>query len=86
MDQVKAKYPNVPFILYISQGGLLLEKMAGTGVDIVSVDWTVDMKDARSRLKDTKVQGNMDPAVLLGSKALIKERVLDTIHKAGPTG
>mmetsp|Transcript_8940 Transcript_8940/g.39498 ORF Transcript_8940/g.39498 Transcript_8940/m.39498 type:complete len:91 (+) Transcript_8940:408-680(+) len=60
--------------------------MANTGVDIVSVDWTVDMKDARERLGDVKVQGNMDPAVLLGSKEFITDRIMDTIQKAGPTG
>jgi len=86
VDKVKEKYPDVPFIIYISQGGTLLERMAGTGVDIVSVDWTVDMKDARQRLGSTKVQGNMDPAVLLGSKDFITERIHDTINKAGPTG
>eukprot|EP00168_Porphyra_purpurea_P006333 TRINITY_DN1778_c0_g1_i6.p5 TRINITY_DN1778_c0_g1~~TRINITY_DN1778_c0_g1_i6.p5 ORF type:complete len:179 (-),score=77.89 TRINITY_DN1778_c0_g1_i6:76-612(-) len=87
VDQVKAKHPDVPFIIYISQGGVLLEKMAATGVDVVSVDWTVDMADARARLgKDMGVQGNLDPAVLLGSKDLITERVEDVIRKAGPTG
>jgi len=86
VDKVKEKYPDVPFIIYISQGGTLLERMASTGVDIVSVDWTVDMKDARERLGDVKVQGNMDPAVLLGSKEFITDRIMDTIQKAGPTG
>lgn len=86
VDKVKKAHPDVPFILYISQGGSLLERMATTGVDIVSVDWTVDMADARKRLGKVNVQGNMDSAVLLGSKELIKERTLDTIHKAGRTG
>lgn len=87
VEQVKAVHPDVPFIIYISQGGVLLEKMAATGVDVVSVDWTVDMADARARLgADMGVQGNLDPAVLLGSKELITERVIDVIRKAGPTG
>lgn len=87
VDTVKLAHPEVPFILYISQGGTLLERMAATGVDIISVDWTVDMADARKRLGPAVgVQGNIDPAVLLGSKELITERTLDTIHKAGRTG
>lgn len=87
VDKVKKARPEVPFIMYISQGGTLLERMAATGVDIISVDWTVDMADARKRLGDKiMVQGNMDPAILLGSKELITERTLDTIHKAGRKG
>jgi uroporphyrinogen decarboxylase len=87
VDQVKAKHPDVPFILYISQGGVLLERMAATGVDMVSVDWTVDMADARKRLgPGINVQGNIDPAVLLGSKEMITQRTLECIEKAGPLG
>jgi len=86
-DIVKAARPDVPLIIYISQGGTLLEKMAKTGTDIVSVDWTVDMAEARKRLgPDMMVQGNLDPAILLGSKELIKERTLEVIEKAGRTG
>lgn len=86
VEKVKKVHPEVPFILYISQGGTLLERMADTGVDIVSLDWTVDMAEARSRLGDTMVQGNIDPACLLGSKEFIKERTLETIQKAGRRG
>jgi uroporphyrinogen decarboxylase len=32
------------------------------------------------------VQGNVDPGVLFGSKDFIRDRILDTIQKAGPTG
>uniref|UniRef100_A0A7S1TFJ8 Uroporphyrinogen decarboxylase n=1 Tax=Compsopogon caeruleus TaxID=31354 RepID=A0A7S1TFJ8_9RHOD len=87
IDVVKAKYPSVPLILYISQSSALLERMASTGVDVVSVDWTVDMEDARTRLgQKVKVQGNMDPACLLGTQDFIGERIRDTIEKAGRTG
>jgi len=58
--------------------------MGQSGVDIVSVDWTVDMADARQRLgSNIGVQGNVDPGVLFGSKELIRDRILDTIRKAG---
>lgn len=86
VQAVKAARPDTPFIIYISQGGLLLEKMSATGADIVSADWTVDMSDVRRRLGDQVVQGNLDPAVLLGPKDVITERTLDVIRKAGPTG
>jgi uroporphyrinogen decarboxylase len=47
----------------------------------------VDMADARRRLgADMKVQGNMDPGVLFGSKAVIRDRIIDTVKKAGSKG
>ncbi|MGB3692757.1 MAG: uroporphyrinogen decarboxylase [Spirulinaceae cyanobacterium] len=85
--KVKATHPDTPFIMYISGSAGILERMGQSGADIVSVDWTVDMADARKRLgKDMKVQGNIDPGVLFGSKEFIRDRIIDTIRKAGPTG
>jgi len=56
-------------------------------VDIISVDWTVDMAEARQRLgKSMMVQGNIDPGVLFGSQPFIRERIIDTIRKAGNQG
>jgi uroporphyrinogen decarboxylase len=82
--QVKETHPDTPLILYISGSAGVLERMGQSGVDIVSVDWTVDMADARQRLGfDLGVQGNVDPGVLFGSKELIRDRILDTIRKAG---
>ncbi len=85
--QVKETHPETPLILYISGSAGVLERMGKSGVDIVSVDWTVDMAEARQRLgKEMKVQGNIDPGVLFGSHAFIKERIIDTVRKAGQGG
>jgi uroporphyrinogen decarboxylase len=87
VDAVKARHPDTPFIMYIAKSAALLERMAATGIDIVSVDWTVTMKEARERLgPDVGVQGNLESAVLLGNHKLIEERTLAVIREAGPTG
>ncbi|KAA8492826.1 Uroporphyrinogen decarboxylase [Porphyridium purpureum] len=87
VDKVKARHPDTSLIVYISQGATLIERMAKCGYDVVSLDWTIDMAEARARLgPDVKVQGNMDPAVLYADKAAIEARILDTIHKAGNVG
>lgn len=85
--QVKATHPDTPLILYINGSAGILERMAQSGVDIVSVDWTVDLAEARRRLgTDVGVQGNIDPCVLYGSQSFIRDRILDTIRKAGNRG
>ncbi|MGB3204841.1 MAG: uroporphyrinogen decarboxylase [Crinalium sp.] len=87
VQQVKATHPDTPMILYISGSAGVLERMGKSGVDIISVDWTVDMAEARARLgANMGVQGNMDPCALYGSKDFIRDRILDTIRKAGNRG
>ena len=87
VQQVKATHPDTPMILYINGSAGILELMAKTGVDIVSVDWTVDMAVARQRLGgNIGVQGNLDPCVLFGSKDFIRDRIFDTVRKAGKGG
>ncbi len=85
--QVKATHPDTPMILYINGSAGILEYMAQSGVDIISVDWTVDMAEARRRLgPNVGVQGNIDPCVLYGSQPFIRDRIIDTIRKAGNRG
>ena len=62
----------------------MLERPALTGVDVVSLDWTVDMAEGRKRLgHDVAVHGNVDPGVPFGSKEFITDRINDTVRKAG---
>ena len=80
--------------MYIKHSGALLERMANTGVDVISLDWTVDMAEGRARLdaaqaaagrtKRTAVQGNLDPALLFADHDTIRERTKEIIEKAGP--
>ncbi|MGD1913484.1 MAG: uroporphyrinogen decarboxylase [Rivularia sp. (in: cyanobacteria)] len=86
-EKVRQTHPDTPLILLISGSAGLLERMSQSGADIISVDWTVDMADARVRLgKEMKVQGNLDPGVLFGSKEFIRDRIHDTVRKAGNWG
>mmetsp|Transcript_16515 Transcript_16515/g.31287 ORF Transcript_16515/g.31287 Transcript_16515/m.31287 type:complete len:413 (-) Transcript_16515:80-1318(-) len=96
LDKIKEKYPNVPTVVYIKHSGALIERMAATGVDVVSLDWTVDMAEGRERINAGRaaagiegpggVQGNLDPGVLFGSQETIKERTEEILRKAGPRG
>ncbi|KAF8397017.1 hypothetical protein HHK36_018655 [Tetracentron sinense] len=84
VDSVKQTHPDLPLILYASGSGGLLERLPLTGVDVVSLDWTVDMAEGRRRLGPNQaVQGNVDPGVLFGSKEFITNRIKDTVRKAG---
>ncbi len=80
---VKETHPDTPMILYISGSAGVLERMGSTGVDFVSLDWTVDMAEGCARLpKNVGVQGNVDPGLLFGNPATIRARIVDTVLKA----
>jgi uroporphyrinogen decarboxylase len=45
-------------------------------VDVIGLDWTIDMADGRRRLGDSMaVQGNVDPAVLFAPLPAITEAI-----------
>ena len=50
IQTVKARHPETPVTLYANGSGGLLERMGSTGADVIGLDWTVDMADARRRL------------------------------------
>ena len=57
--------------------------MARTGVDIISLYWTVDMAEGLARLPEhLGVQGNVDPGLLFGTPEAIRDRIDDTVRKA----
>jgi len=83
VELVKSTHPDTPMILYISGSAGVIERMGQTGVDIVSLDWTVDMADGCARLPEKiGIQGNVDPGILFGSPESIRERIIDTVKKA----
>src|SRR5215470_2665185 len=64
-----------PAILFINGCGTLLEKMATSGADVLSIDWRVSLEDARRRVGDKiTLQGNLDPCLLLASPEIISAR------------
>jgi uroporphyrinogen decarboxylase len=96
LDKIKLRYPDIPTVTYIKHSGALVERMAATGVDVVSLDWTVDMAEGRDRIAAGRaaagfagrggVQGNLDPAVLYASHDVIRERTHEILQAAGDAG
>ena len=72
----------VPVILFSKGCNTQLEALAGTGCDALGVDWTITLREARSRVGgQVALQGNLDPAILLASPGVIRReagRVLES--------
>jgi uroporphyrinogen decarboxylase len=76
----------VPHIVFTKGGGPWLEAIGKLGADVVGVDWTVNLGQARPRVGDgIALQGNLDPNVLFAGPAIIRGEVaasLASFHAA----
>mmetsp|Transcript_2830 Transcript_2830/g.4365 ORF Transcript_2830/g.4365 Transcript_2830/m.4365 type:complete len:436 (-) Transcript_2830:12-1319(-) len=97
VDAIKEQRPGVPIIIYMapdtySKGGKLLTRLASSGADVVSVDHTIDLGEAKRILAEggypnIGLQGNLDPDILKdGPKEKIQAEVDRILKSAGDTG
>ena len=71
---------SVPVIYYTKASQHLLPAVARSGATVLSVDWRVDLGEIRKMLGPRiALQGNVDPAVLLGPPQKIRDVTLATI-------
>jgi uroporphyrinogen decarboxylase len=78
---------DVPTIVFARNMGANLDLLADSGADVVSVDWTVELGEARAALgDDVAIQGNLDPALLYGTPAEVRTRTRQVIEAAGDRG
>ena len=70
---IGALRPGTPVIHFGTDTAGLLECLRAAGGDVIGLDWRVDLDAAWARLgHDVAVQGNLDPAALLGAGAAIR--------------
>ncbi len=74
----------IPVIVFTKGGGVWLEQIAGCGADVVGLDWTVDLADARRRVGgQVALQGNLDPAVLFAPPAAVAREGVAVLDSFG---
>ena len=84
IERIKSKHPEVPIIIYINKSGALLERMARSGADIISLDWTVTIAEAKARIgEQIGIQGNLDPMVLFAPNEVIQQRTEEILKATG---
>ena len=79
--------PEVPVIYYTKASHHLFPAVAQSGANVLSVDWRVDLAETRKTLGlKIALQGNVDPAVLLGPPEKIRAVTHDAVRSLGGRG
>jgi uroporphyrinogen decarboxylase len=87
MSQLKRDHngQRVPCIVFTKGGGLWLEQIAATGADVVGLDWTCDLGQARRRVDDAvALQGNFDPMALFATPEAVATEARAVLDSFGP--
>ena len=77
------KGAGVPLVHFGTGTAGLLELIKAVGADMVSLDWRISLDVAWDRLgPDTAVQGNLDPATLLGPFSVVQDQATEVLSRA----
>ncbi len=78
---------DAPAILFSKNSAHMLKSLATTGADVLSLDWRVELDEARKVLgRGVGLQGNVDPRVLLTSPEIAAEAAHSAIAKTSGIG
>jgi len=80
MDSLKDS--GVPRIYFLKGSAPYLDLVTTLDVEVLGMDWTMDMARSLPLMKGYAVQGNLDPLALFGTEEQIRTRALD-ICEAG---
>ena len=76
--------PGVPVIVFSKGAHHSLREMAQIGADVVGLDWTIDIAEARALVGDTvALQGNLDPSALYAAPEAIRKEAASILRKYG---
>ena len=73
---------NVPFIHFGTNTATLLPLMKDDGATVLGADWRIPLDAAWELIGAKAIQGNLDPAVLLGPWEYVRERAADVLQRA----
>jgi uroporphyrinogen decarboxylase len=61
----------------------ILRTMREAGGDVIGVDWRLPIDEAWNQIGNVAIQGNLDPATLLGQRTLVQTRAKEILSRVG---
>lgn len=78
-SEIKAK--NVPVTTFGVGASHLIEEWNKLPVDVLGLDWRLQIDEARQKGISKTLQGNLDPAILMAPWPLIEERLVQILNQ-----
>jgi uroporphyrinogen decarboxylase len=80
---IRALRPGIPVIHFGTGTATLLPLMRQAGGDVIGLDWRIELDRGWAAVgHDVGVQGNLDPALLLASRSMLRQRVQAILDRA----
>ena len=86
LAQLKREHDGVkiPRLVFTKGGGMWLQAMGQLDCEVLGLDWTVNLGQAKALVGDLKaLQGNLDPNVLFANPAQIEREVANVLNSFG---
>ncbi len=86
VKQIKRQHDGqqIPVIVFTKGGGPWLTQIASIGADVVGLDWTVNLGQARARVGgQVALQGNLDPCVLFAPPDVVQAQARAVLDSFG---
>jgi uroporphyrinogen decarboxylase len=85
LNRIASSISTVPVTLFSKGAWFALEDLAATSCSVIGLDWHIDPAMARRIAGAGKsVQGNLDPAVLYGTRSEIRDATVRMLKSFGP--
>jgi uroporphyrinogen decarboxylase len=73
-----------PVIVFCKGANHALRELSQIGADVLGVDWTIDLSEARRQVEDrVALQGNLNPSILFAEPEQIRREVSNVLAKFG---
>lgn len=76
----------IPRIMFLQNAPHLVDAYAALPAEVLATDWRMDLGDLQRRYPDRAVQGNIDPAILLGGADATRAAAGQLLENVNPTG
>lgn len=76
------KKGGVPVIHFTTGTTGMIEMIADAGGDVIGIDWKSNIDSVWERIGYSRgIQGNLDPAILLGNREILKKSIIDILKR-----
>eukprot|EP00924_Labyrinthula_sp_SR-Ha-C_P016343 maker-scaffold_6-augustus-gene-0.57-mRNA-1 protein AED:0.27 eAED:0.27 QI:0/0/0.5/1/0/0/2/40/745 len=81
-SELKKQGLSVPMTVFSlgAHGDGLIEDLDESDYDVVGVHWSLDASEAKKRIKNKSIQGNLDPCILFSGRDVIRKEVREMLE------